>query len=144
MISPAKFRKYIKPLYAELFGMCRQAGVHAYLSSDGNLLSIVDDLIECGVSVHDPQFRACGLDGIERKYRGRLCSNVDLDRQMLAFCTPADIHQQVRDVVQRLYSPQGGLMVYGTVWDGLTSLENIQALCEALEENCLEMKGIKR
>lgn len=137
MISPAKFRRHVKPLFMELFTMCRRAGVHVSLSSDGNLLSIVDDLIECGVSVHDPQFRANTLDGIEQAYKGRLCPNVDLDRQMFAFCTPADIRQQVREVVARLGSPQGGLMLFGSVWDDLTSLENIEALCTALEEYCL-------
>lgn len=137
MISPAKFRRYVKPLFAELFGLCRRAGVHVALSSDGHVLPIVDDLIECGVSVHDPQLRANGLDGIARAYKGRLCANVDLDRQMFAFCTPADIQRQVREVVTRLADPRGGLMVSGSVWDGLTPLENIAALCAALEEHCL-------
>jgi uroporphyrinogen decarboxylase len=137
MISPEKFRKYIKPLYRELFTMCRSAGAHVYLSSDGNLLSIVDDLIECGVSVHDPQYRANTLPGIERVYRGRLCVNVDLDRQMLAFCQPSEIREQVREVVARIGDPAGGLMVAGSVWDGLTPLENIEALCGALEDYCL-------
>ena len=58
MISPASFRKYIKPMFSEIFERVRNAGTHVYLSSDGHLLEIVDDLIECGVSVHDPQFRA--------------------------------------------------------------------------------------
>jgi hypothetical protein len=43
---------------------CRAAGAHALLSSDGYMLDIVDDLIECGVSCHDPQVSANGLEGI--------------------------------------------------------------------------------
>jgi hypothetical protein len=133
MISPAKFRRWIKPMFAELFGMVRAAGAHVYLSSDGCLLDIVDDLIEIGVSVHDPQLRANTLDGIVAKYRGRLCANVDLDRQMFAFCTPEDIRAQVRDVVERMGRPEGGLMLSGSVWDANTPIENIEALCGALE-----------
>ena len=38
-----------------VFQRCREAGVHVWYSSDGNILPIVDDLIECGVSIHDPQ-----------------------------------------------------------------------------------------
>lgn len=138
MISPAKFRKYIKPLYKELFSMCRKAGAHVYLSSDGCLLDIVDDLIECGVSVHDPQFRANTLDGIVRAYKGRLCANVDLDRQMFAFCKPEDIREQVRETVERMGAPEGGLMISGSIWDANTPLENIDALCGALEDYCLK------
>jgi hypothetical protein len=136
MISPEKFRRHIKPLFKELFTMCRRAGAHVYLSSDGCLLSIVDDLIECGVSAHDPQFRANTLEGIERAYKGRLCANVDLDRQMYAFCTPSDIREQVREVVERMSLPEGGLMLSGSVWDSNTPLENIEALCQAMEDYC--------
>lgn len=138
MISPAKFRKHIKPLFKELFATCRKAGARVLLSSDGNLLDIVDDLVECGVSMHDPQIRANTLDGIEKAYKGKLCINLDLDRQMFAFCTPQDIRDQVKTVVERLDAPEGGLMVSGSVYDAQTPLENIEALCEALETHCLK------
>lgn len=138
MISPAKFRQYIKPLYGKLFRTCRDAGVHVSLSSDGNLTEIVDDLVECGVSVHDPQIRAATLDGIVRAYKGRLCANVDLDRQMFPTCTPDDIRRQVEEVVERMDSPEGGLMVFGTMWDAEIPLENIEAMCVALEDYCLK------
>ncbi|MCR4427610.1 MAG: hypothetical protein NUW23_15750, partial [Firmicutes bacterium] len=85
MISPASFRKYIKPLFQTLFQACRRSGVHVFLSSDGNILPMVDDLIECGVSVHDPQLRACTLEGIVKAYKGKLCACVDLDRQAWPF-----------------------------------------------------------
>jgi hypothetical protein len=52
MLSPRLFRKYIKPLFKTVFQTYRKAGVHVYLHSDGHLLEIVDDLVECGVSVH--------------------------------------------------------------------------------------------
>jgi uroporphyrinogen decarboxylase len=137
MISPEKFRKYIKPMFARIFGACHEAGAMVNLSSDGNLLEIVDDLIECGVNVHDPQLRACTIDGIVRAYKGKMCANVDLDRQMFAFCTPEDITSQIREVVEKMHMPEGGLMVSGSVWDDITPIENIEALCVGLEEFCL-------
>jgi uroporphyrinogen decarboxylase len=136
MISPEKFRKYIKPLFKELFMTCRDAGARVCLSSDGDLRDIVDDLIECGVQVHDPQIRANTLDGIEKAYKGKMCINLDLDRQMFAFCTPQDIMDHVREAVKRLDSPQGGLMVTAQVYDHCTPLENVEAICAALETYC--------
>ncbi|MBI4559377.1 MAG: hypothetical protein HY706_17460 [Candidatus Hydrogenedentes bacterium] len=138
MISPEKFRQYIKPMYMQLFQRCRKAGVHVYLSSDGNLLSIIDDLVECGVSAHDPQVRANSIEGIVRCYKGRLCANVDLDRQMFAFCSPEDVYRHVEEVVEAMFDPRGGLMVSGSVWDGNTPIENIEALCSAVEDFCLK------
>jgi len=137
MISPEKFRRYIKPMFMTIFQRVRRAGAHVILSSDGRLLEIVDDLIECGVSVHDPQLRANTLEGIEKEYKGRLCANVDLDRQMWAFCSPEDIHASIKEVVDRMYLPEGGLMMMAAVWDANTPLENIEAICEAFEEHVM-------
>ena len=136
MISPEKFRTYIKPMFRELFSLCRSSGTHVLLSSDGRLLEIVDDLIECGVSVHDPQHRANTLEGIKRHYRGRLCINLDLDRQMFAFCTPGDIWDHAKTAVAELGLPEGGLMISGSVCDDITPLDNIRALCESVEKTC--------
>ena len=136
MISPEQFRKYIKPMFTEIFTVCRDAGAHVLLSSDGKLLEIVDDLIECGVSLHDPQLRANTLDGIRAAYKGRMCINLDLDRQMFPFCSPRDITRQVAEVVEALGSPEGGLMICGSVSGANVSLANIDALCGSLEELC--------
>jgi len=140
MISPIKFRRYIKPMFKEIFTTCRKSGVHVELSSDGCLLEIIDDLIECGVSMHDPQIRANPLEKIESVYKGRICINLDLDRQMLPYCSPKDIKKQVKEVVKKLHSPEGGLMVWGVVCGGDIPLENIEAICEAMEEYCLKGK----
>jgi len=133
MISPAQFRRYLKPMFTRLFQRCRRAGAHVYLSSDGRLLDIVDDLIECGVSVHDPQFRANTLEGITKAYKGRLCARVDLDRQMFATCSPEDVYHQVDDTVAALSAPEGGLMLLGAVYGAGVPLGNIEAICTALE-----------
>jgi hypothetical protein len=119
-----------------IFQTCRKAGSLVYLSSDGHLLEIVDDLIECGVSAHDPQLRANTLEGIRKAYKGKLCANVDLDRQGFAFMTPQQIRDQVDEVVQVMADPKGGLMISGSVWDDLVPLENIEALCAAIQDFC--------
>lgn len=136
MIHPNSFRKYIKPMFTRLFQKCRDAGVHVYLSSDGCLLEIVDDLIECGVSAHDPQLRANTLQGIVKAYKGKLCAFVDLDRQSFPFLTPNEIRQQVREVVDAMALPEGGLGLVAAVYGSDVSLHNIAALCEAIEDYC--------
>jgi uroporphyrinogen decarboxylase len=137
MISPAKFRKYIKPMFKSIFTTCRNGGAHVRLSSDGRLLSIVDDLIECGVSMHDPQLRANTLEGIAKAYKGKMCVEVDLDRQMFAFCKPADVKQQIKEVVEKLYLPEGGLMMSALFYGANIPLENVEAACQAMEEHCI-------
>ncbi|MQY59643.1 MAG: hypothetical protein GH144_08610 [Clostridia bacterium] len=142
MISPTKFRKYIKPMFKKIFMTYRKAGMHVFLSSDGCLLEIIDDLVECGVSVHDPQFRANTLEGILKAYKAKLCAMVDLDQQeVLPFGTPKEIDKHVRDVVKKLNSSRGGLMIYTEIQQTYP-LRNIEAIFEALEKYCLPNKNI--
>ena len=136
MIRPESFRKHIKPMFMEIFQTCRKAGSHVVLSSDGHVLEIVDDLIECGVSMHDPQIRANTLEGIERCYKGKMCVTVDLDRQGFPFQTPQEIKDEIARVVDVMGDPKGGLMLSAGVWGADVPLANIDAICVAMEENC--------
>jgi len=136
MFSPATFGKHLKPAYYEMFQACRKAGTHVHYSSDGCLLEIVDDLIACGVSLHDPQVAANTVEGIARAYKGRLCAMVDIDEQMMPFCRPEEIRQQIRDVVEQIAIPSGGLMIFACPSHDVP-LENIEMLCSAWEEFCI-------
>ena len=69
-------------------------------------------------------------------YKGKLCANVDLDRQGFAFMTQAEIREQIKQVVDRMALPEGGLMIAASVWDTNTPLENIEAILLALEDYC--------
>jgi hypothetical protein len=135
MISPAAFRKHLKPLFEPLFRKIRQAGSIVLLSSDGRILEIIDDLVEYGLQVHDPQLRANGLADIKRTYKGKLCINLDLDRQSFPFLTPGQLRDQVASAVDALADPRGGLMIMAAIY-GDVPLRNIAALCEAFEELC--------
>ena len=132
MMRPATFREVLKPAYYEMFQTCRRAGAHVKYSSDGCLLEIVDDLVACGVSFHDPQVRAGGVDAIARTYRGKLCAMVDIDEQMLPFATPNEIDAQIKEIVEKVGQQEGGLLLYACP-SADVPLVNIEAVCTAWE-----------
>lgn len=132
-MSPRLWRKYLKPCFAKIFGACREAGAHVYLHTDGHVLEIIPDLIECGVTVLNPQIRANGLDGLVEMCKGKLAVNLDLDRQLFPFCTPADIDEHIKEAVVKLGSKEGGLMLSAECEPDVP-LENIEAICNALEK----------
>ena len=135
MMRPEMFRKYLKPAYAKMFQPFRKTGIPVRYSSDGNLLEIVDDLIECGVSTHDPQLSVNTIDGIARAYKGRLCAIVDFGQEIVLL-TPKDIRESIKEIVEKLGSPQGGLGL--RVWAiPDVPLENLEAFCSAAETYCL-------
>jgi len=133
-MSPATWRTYLKPCFARLYGMVREAGHYVYMHSDGHFWEVIPDLVECGVNVINPQFRANGLEALARVCRGKVCVDLDLDRQMLPFCAPADIDAHVRESIEALALPEGGLWLKGECGPDVP-LANIEALCEALERH---------
>jgi len=132
-ISPEKWRKYLKPCYAKLYGRCREAGRYVYMHTDGHIIEIIPDLVECGVNVINPQIRANGLDKLAEVCKGKVCVNLDLDRQMFPFCKPADIDPHVREAIETLGSPEGGLWLSAECGPDVP-LENIDAICTAVEK----------
>lgn len=132
-ISPAAWRKYIKPCYKQVFNRCKQAGIYVYFHTDGCIHEVIPDMIECGADVINPQFRANGLDNLVRTCKGKVCVDLDLDRQMLPFGTPDDIYRHVRQCVEALGDPAGGLWLLAECGPDVP-LANIEAVCCALEE----------
>jgi uroporphyrinogen decarboxylase len=132
-IGEHKWRKYMKPCYRRMYGMCHDAGAKVHMHTDGHIVPIIKDLIECGVNVLNPQVRANGLYNLQRECKGKVCVALDLDRQLFPFCTPQEIDDHVREAVQVLGDPAGGLMLVAECADDVP-LENIEAICCALEQ----------
>jgi uroporphyrinogen decarboxylase len=135
MMRPAMFRKYLKPAYTKMFQPFRRAGIPVRYSSDGNLLDIIDDLIACGVSSHDPQLSVNTIDGIVRAYKGRLCAVIDFGQEIVLM-SPQEIKESFEEIVKRMDSPQGGLALRAWAISDVP-LENVEAFCSAAEACCL-------
>ncbi|NPV47283.1 MAG: hypothetical protein HPY69_10010 [Armatimonadetes bacterium] len=131
-IGEHKWRKYLKPCYARMYAMCHEVGTKVYMHTDGHIVPIIKDLIECGVDVLNPQIRANGLDNLVRECKGKVCVSLDLDRQLFPFATPEEIDAHIRECVAALGSPEGGLWLTAEVGPDVP-LENIEAICAALE-----------
>jgi len=132
-ISPDQWRKYLKPCYKKLYGMCQQNGYSVYMHSDGYILDIIPDLKECGVDVINPQVRANGLENLREVCKHKICVDLDLDRQLFPRCSPKDIQNHIREAVTKLGSPRGGLWLIAECAPDVP-LENIEAICAALRK----------
>ncbi len=132
-ISPRKWRKYLKPCFMQIYRPFLEAGHTVYMHTDGHILEIIPDLIDAGVQVVNPQSRANGLAGLAQVCKGRVCVDLDLDRQLFPFATPAEIDAHVREAVETLGSPEGGLWLKAEL-NYEVPLENIEAVCTALEK----------
>jgi hypothetical protein len=133
-ISPEKWRVYLKPCYRAIYGPFKDAGHFVYMHTDGHILEIIPDLVECGVDVVNPQVRANGLEGLAAQCKGKVCIDLDLDRQMFPFATAREIDRHVERCVRELGSPEGGLWLKAEIGEDVP-LENVEAIFAALEKH---------
>jgi len=133
-IAPDSWRKLIKPAYKQIFGLARQRGATVRLHTDGYIVDIIPDLIEIGVTDLNPQDLVNGLDTLVSLAKGIVHISLDIDRQKItAFDTPEQVDLHIKNCIQTLGSPQGGLSLVWGVYPG-TPIENIEAAVRAMEK----------
>jgi hypothetical protein len=133
MLSPEQFRAYIKPIYRNLMIPAHDTGCLVHMHSDGDIRDLVDDLVVSGVDALNLQDLVNGIDWIAANLKGRVCIDLDIDRQQVTrFGGPEEIDGLIRMEVEKLGSPEGGLMMIYGLYPGVPH-ENIKAVMEAME-----------
>ena len=134
ILGPKHFRRYLLPTYQRLFAIARQAGAHVHLHHDGYVMDIADEIVATGATIVNPQDLVNGIDAIAANFKGRVCVNLDVDRQkILPFGSPRDVRELIKEEVMKLGSPAGGLQFIAGIYPP-TPARNVEALCEAFEE----------
>ena len=133
MLSPEHFRKYIMPSYRAIMKPAKDRDLMIHMHSDGDIRLLLDDILGAGVDVMNLQDLVNGIDWIRDHLKGKVCIELDIDRQSITrFGTPEQIDALVREEVEKLGSPQGGLMFIHGLYPG-TPRKNVEALYDAME-----------
>ena len=141
LISPASYRKHLKPLHKELFDFIRsRSRAKIFLHSCGSIRKVIPDLIEIGLDIINPvQVSAAGMDSAELKHEyGRDLTfwggGVDTQRAFNASHTPDEVREDVKRRIVDLM-PDGGF-VFATVHNIQSNVppENIMAMWETLQD----------
>ena len=95
---------------------------------------LVDDIVGAGVEVINLQDLVNGIDWIANRFRGKICVELDIDRQRITpYGTPAQIDALIREEVEKISTKEGGLcMIYG-LYPGVP-IENAKAVMDAMEK----------
>lgn len=134
MLSPSHFRSYIRPVYERLMQPARDAGCIVHMHSDGDIRDLANDLLAGGVDALNLQDLVNGLDWIKENLSGKVCVDLDIDRQSVTrFGSPKDIDTLIRREVESLGCREGGLMMIYGLYPGVP-LENAAALMNAMEK----------
>jgi uroporphyrinogen decarboxylase len=134
LIRPEMWRKFFKPRYARMMAAAREHGMQVWCHSDGWILEIIEDLIEIGVTLLNPQHDIMGTARVGEIVKGRCCIRTDISRQtVLPFGTPDEVRGAVKEAIAAFSTDRGGCMLHGEVGQEVP-LENIEALYAAFYE----------
>jgi uroporphyrinogen decarboxylase len=116
LISPKMYRQMIKPFQAELLSEIKaRTQAKIFYHSDGNIYSLIGDLIEIGVDLLNPVQVSAGDMGdtarLKREFGDRLafCGAIDTG-WALPHGTPEDVRAEVRRRIRDL-APKGGYIL---------------------------------
>jgi uroporphyrinogen decarboxylase len=136
MISPATYRKILKPFHRRYFSLIKQyTDAKIFFHSDGNIVDLLDDLIEIGVDVLNPVQVSAFADpeDVKARFGDRLSFWGGIDTQTtLPRGTPEEVREEVALRI-RQFANQGGY-VLGPVHNIQADVapENILAMCDAV------------
>lgn len=136
MLSPNMFRKYIKPTYKKIADKIKQSNSLLHMHSDGYIMDLIDDLIDCSMDAINMQDLVNGIDNIAKHIKGRVAIDLDIDRQNITINgTPKDCDDLIHEAVDKLGSKEGGLSLVYQMWSP-TPTENANAIMDAMEKYC--------
>jgi uroporphyrinogen decarboxylase len=138
MFSPDTWRSLIHSRWARLWRLVKELRPQAriWYHSDGNIESIVPELVEAGLDILNPVQPEClDTDAIHRRFGRRLTFDGCIGTQStMPFGTPSDVRARVKEAIEK-YGRDGGLMIAPThVLEPEVPLANIDALFEACRE----------
>jgi uroporphyrinogen decarboxylase len=149
MISASLWREFFKERYKRLFKEIHASGMHVWFHSCGKINQIIEDLISVGVDVINTfQPSLLGIEEIAANFAGRVCFETCADIQKtLPFGSDEDVREEVRALVEKWHSANGGLIICDYGEGRMIGVPNekkqnlFRALAEA--ENALARRDVR-
>lgn len=130
IFSPRFLREEFFPRLARVISACHERGWKVMFHSDGNLMEILDDLIEAGIDILNPIERVAGMEPkvIHKRYPDLILAGGIDASQLLPYGKPEDIETEV---IKTIEDTEGKIMVgSSTEIHNEIPLENVIALIE--------------
>ena len=110
-ISPAMFREYIQPYLARIIEAARKDGLYTIKHTDGNIMPILDQLVECNPHALHSLDPMAGVDirEVKRLYGDRICLCGNVHCAALQTGTDAEVTASA-EYAMTYGKPDGGYM----------------------------------
>jgi uroporphyrinogen-III decarboxylase len=86
LIGPRQFNEFIRPYFREVWDLVSSRGTRIFdMDSDGNVIPLLDELLDCGLNSMHPMEPAAGMDivALRKKYGKRLAMRGGINKHTL-------------------------------------------------------------
>lgn len=140
MVSPALWRRFLKPRLARLFELGKRRGKFVWFHSCGDITAVLPDLIEIGMDVWETvQLHTLPMspEELKREYGRHITFFGAVNTQRLPFATVDDIRDEVRRCIDILGRDGGYICGPDHHIKPDVSAENTVALFDAARSHAL-------
>jgi uroporphyrinogen decarboxylase len=138
LMSPRHFREYILPGLKRCVDAAHEAGAYVVKHTDGNIMPIIDMIVDTGIDALNPLEPAAGMDIglLKQRYGGRIALVGNIDCGYLLSQAPADEVRRVTRRTLEMAAPGGGYMLSSSnSIHSSVKPENFMAMIETLREH---------
>lgn len=134
-LSPEHFREFIFPYFKRTKKIIKD--IPWILHSDGNILPIIEDLIEIGIKgFHPMEPQAIDIFEVKRKYGDRICVIGNLDVDLIDRGRKEDVRKEAERLIENL-GYQGYIFSSGNSITEWAKIENVLTISETLKAKFL-------
>jgi uroporphyrinogen decarboxylase len=137
LFSKDIFQRFIKPNLKKVADTVRKAGAYCVKHTDGNITSIIEDLIDCGIQGIHPFDPLAGMElSVVKKNHGEkvcLIGNVDCSN-LLSFGSPDEVEEAVKKCIMEASENGGYIMQSSNSIHSGVNPENLIRMVEACKK----------
>jgi uroporphyrinogen decarboxylase len=137
LISPAMYREHVLPYFKKLIQKFRNLGFYVIKHTDGNIMDVIEDLIDTGIDCIDPIDPLSGMDieYIKKKYGECVCIKGNVDCvSTLVDKNPEDVIKETKECILKA-SVGGGHIISSSnsIHQGINP-ENYKVFLDTVKE----------
>ncbi len=137
LMSPKHFREFILPGLKRCVDAAHRAGAYVIKHTDGNIMGIIDLLVETGIDALNPLEPQAGMDigYVKEHYGDRVCLVGNIDCGYLLSEAPASmVRALTRETIQKAAPGGGFILSSSNSIHSSVKPENYLAMVETLRE----------
>jgi uroporphyrinogen decarboxylase len=132
-MSPKNYQTYVFPWLKRICNTARKLNCKVILHSDGDLLEIFEDIINCGVDVLNPIEPTTAnpeydIFKLNKKYGDKISFSGNLSPMMLTAGTKPEIEQNAKKLIREIGPGGGYIFGSGHSISPSVSIENFEAM----------------